>query len=482
MNSQEHVPTLLDLGHLVRGWRLLAASTVAGMVAGVLLLQVIQPRQEVGAKLLVEQRGSALDGKYSSSREKEFLPTQAEVMSSPAVISSAVCKTESRLSQAEVAIRVAEAAKELKVDPLAGTNILQVRYSDHTAQQAIDLVNALVDAYLEYLAVAEQEYQQQMLATLKSQENEYQTQLAGLHAEYERLITAGSSRIAADADASGRMLAGLEESRAAAQSRRVLLECALEQFHGRSKTLLTTARAEDSAIRDSVFGSTNNSPGYEEDLQRLVQDLSALSLEPWSGVQNPAELAGKLLDARSHASELTISLGPQHPGLQAARAAVERYEQELRRVVQTAPATIQLALNGVRLEEASLQQRYDAHLRLAREAQLMRLKEVRKLDEIDRLQHSGELIQAQLQQWQSVDHATTSSQSRIHVTVLEAPMPAERSVVANPLIIMGISGLLGLLLGVSGISLLPQFLRMMPAQSQNTPAPSSYFRVQEARS
>jgi len=447
------------------------------MLIGLALLQVIHPKQEVSAKLLVEPRDSALDANYSSNREREFLPTQAVIMSSPAVISSAVRKSESHLSEAEAAIRVSEIVKELKVDPLAGTNILQVRYRDRTAQLAVDFVNALIDGYGEYIAAAELHYQQQMLASLKIQENEYQTQLVGLNAEHERLIEARATNIAADSNATGRILTGLEESLAALQSRRMLLERAAEQIHRSSKTL---ARRDDPTAGDPVFEGKQDNPVHQEVLQRIVQDLAALSRETWSGIPNPAELETQLMEARGRVSELTVALGLQHPELRAAQAAVLRHEQELRRAVQTAPSTIQLALHTVLAEEESQQQRYDSHLRLARNAELMRLKEVRKLDEIDRLKQARDVVQVQLQQWQTVDHANASGRSGITVTVLESPIPAERSFAANPLIIAGISGLLGLLMGVSGLVLMPQIIRREPIESHRSSTIPSQFRVQES--
>lgn len=479
MNSQEPAPTL-ELCQLVQGWRTLTLTTASGMLIGVLLLQIIQPRQEVTAKLLIEPQGSALDGKYSSSREKEFLPTQAEVISSPAVISNAVRKTQTLLSEVEAAGRVVAVAKELKVDPLAGTNVLFLRYSDRTAQHAVGLVNALINAYREYLATAELSYQQQMLTLLKSQEQEYQTQLVAVHAEYERLVETRKANFAPDANASGRVLSGLEESLAVLQSHRLQMERAVEQFALRSQASPKIARANVRATEDSFLETTADSPVNEDDLRRVVQDLAALSRESWSGIQNPVELETRLVEARGRVSELTTALGPQHPELLSARAAVLRYEQELRRVVLTAPTTIQLALNGIRQEEESLQQRYDSHLRLASEAELLRLKENRKMDEIDRLQRASEGIQLQLQQWQTVDYSTAGGQTGISVTILEAPMPTERSFAANPLIITGISGLLGLLAGVSGLVVMPQISRMFRTQPFGTSAMSSGIRVQES--
>ena len=164
------------------------------MLLGGALLLTVQPRQEVGAKILVEPRSALFEVKSASAREKEFLPTQAEVLSSPAVIAGAVRQTAPDLTDADVAARVSAVAAELKVDPLAGTNILLVRYTDETGQRAAELVNALIDGYREYLAAAERKQQQEVLVSLTARDQEHQSALAILQSEYELLTASRGDR------------------------------------------------------------------------------------------------------------------------------------------------------------------------------------------------------------------------------------------------------------------------------------------------
>ena len=475
--------TTIEMDTLFRGWRTVSATTAAAMLIGAIFLMTIQPRQEVGAKLIVEPSGAALDGKTISTREKEFLPTQAEVICSPAVVSSAVRQIDPGLSEAEVAGQVSRIAGQLKVEPLAGTNILLVRYTDETAQQAAELVNALVAGYREYLAATGQQQHHEMLMAMTGRDRELQSALATLQGEYEQLKRAHADSAGADSDASARILAGLEESLATAQSRRLLLERTEEKLHGRQKTLLALANPQTAMTGDlPPEVATERSTTYEQ-LEPVLQDLAALSNEAWTGIPNPADIEARIRDAQTRVGELAVILGPKHPELLAVKSTVSRFEQELHRLVQTAPAMLQLALDGMRIQEEALQQRYESHLRLAHETEMMRLTESRKLAEIDRATQSCETLHTQLQQWQLADQATTSGGAGISVDVLEPPIPAVRSFAANPLIVMGIAGLLGLMFGVSMLVVLPQIKSLLPNLPQDSVAPSvERYRFQESRS
>ncbi|MBC7966802.1 MAG: hypothetical protein H7Z17_12865 [Fuerstia sp.] len=433
-------------------------TTVAAMILGGILIKTIEPRQEVGAKLLVELRSST-EGKSSAAREKEFLPTQAEVIRSPSVISSAIRHVEPEFTEAEIDIRVLQVAEQLQVDPLAGTNILRVRYADETSQRAADLVNALIDGYREYLSVSEQQQKQEILHSLQGRESELQAVLADLQLEHDQLMVARANGTTTDGQTSARILAGLEESLATTQSRRLLLERTADQIHAGGKALLTKADSPLSPTGDSSHGflaKRTFDNGENGELPSVLQNLASLSGESWTGIQAPAGLETNLADATRRVNELTVALGPQHPELLAARATVTRYEQELLLLAQTAPARIQLALNSQRIQEESLQQRYDGHLRLTREAEVLQLKESRKLEEISRAEQASESLQAELQQYRLAHHSMPAGQVGIAVTVLEPPIPAPRLFAANPMIVMGISGLLGLLFGVSLLVIMPQ--------------------------
>lgn len=483
MNQRAPAVTAIEMETLFRGWRTVSATTVAAMLIAAAFLMTIPPRQEVGAKLIVEPRDAALDGKTISNREKEFLPTQAEVICSPAVISSAVRLIDPGLSEADVADHVSRITGQLKVDPLAGTNILLVRYADATAPRAAELVNALIAGYREYLTSTEQQQQHEMLMALTARDRELQSALTMLQAEYEELKRNHADSAGTDPDTSSRILAALEESLATAESRRQLLDRAEEKLQGRHKAHLTMTNRRTVMTGDLPLAIDMELATYYEVPGSVLQELAALSNEAWIGIRNPASIEAKIHDAQTRVSELTVVLGPKHPELLAGESAVKHYEQELLRYVQGAPAVVQIALDGVRMQEESLQQRYESHLRLAHETEMMRLKESQKLTEIDRAKQSSETLRTQLQQCQLTHQATASGHAGISVAVLEPPIPAERSFAANPLILMGIAGLLGIMFGVSLLVVLPQIRSLLPNLPQVSVAPSAECcGFQESRS
>jgi uncharacterized protein involved in exopolysaccharide biosynthesis len=120
----------------------------------------------------------------------------------------------------------------------------------------------------------------------------------------------------------------------------------------------------------------------------------------------------------------------------------------------------------MRLQEQALQDRYDTNVRMNHLDEITRQKESQKLADIDRAQEAYETVHAQLQQWHIVDEAIAGGRAGIAVSVLEPPTPGERSFVANPVIVMGIAGLLGLMFGVVLLIALPQIRSLLPQQQR----------------
>jgi uncharacterized protein involved in exopolysaccharide biosynthesis len=467
MNENSSEIPEIDTKSLVRGWRTILITTAAAILIGAAFSMTIQPQQQVGAKLILEPRSVDIDGKTPSPRDREFLPTQAEIIRSPSVIASAVRRTDTEVSEADLANYVIKIAANLKIDPLAGTNILQLQYTDSTGQRASDFVNALVAGYREYLAETEQQQHKEMLDLLTARDRELQAELAALDGEYQTLKQEHAGSAGADSITSSRILAGLEESLATTQSHRLLLQRAADRLQSGLDLPLTS----DATAITSETARTVGSDLFSE-RNAVLSELSALSSEVWSDVPNPADAIERMRQAVSLASELRVSLGPQHPELMAAEVLVTRYDQELTRLAQTALVSVQRALESTHTQEEALQARYDSYLLSTNETNVMRLKESQKLDEIERAQKSYETVHAQLTQWQLVDQAMANGRAEISVSVLEPPTPAQRAFAANPLIVMGLAGLLGLMFGVSWLAMLPQLKSLMGSSKTVSVAPS----------
>ena len=281
--------------------------------------------------------------------------------------------------------------------------------------------------------------------------------------DYEALKQDHAGSAGADPVTAARILAGLEESLATTQSRRLLLEQAEQRLQPSRNFLLETTDSDSQSDFSTEFQSQRDA---------ALKELKALSADVRSDVPDPTDAIERTRLARSLASELQFSLGLQHPERKAAEALVAQYDQELTRLSQTALATVQRSLASIRMQEEALQTRYDSYLLSANETKVMRLKESQKLAEIDRAQRSYEAVHAQLTQWQLVDDAMANGRAGISVSVLEPPTPAERSIAANPLIVMGLAGLLGLIFAVSWLVMLPQFKSLLSGPSPVPAAPS----------
>lgn len=453
MQSHSSSPAGVDLSGLIQGWKVLLGTTAAAMLVGAVLLVVIEPLQQVSSRVIVEAREFSLDGRVGTTRDKEFLPTQAEILRSPGVIRDALRRLEGVDDSVDLTPRVLQISENLKIDPMAGTSILLVRYTDVDQATAANVVNALIAAYKDYLSVSEKQQHQELLLALTERDFEFQQALTKLQTEYEELKRSHIDAAGADPVATARIVAALEEQLATTQSRRLLLEQSVARM--RSARLLTQLPTEarwDAPLPDF---STATDP------EVVLNELSALRGEDWLGLPDPAEAATRLRLTEDELATLSSRLGPNHPELQSAQAAVQAARTELDRLVQATPDQLQQTLENLRAQEKALQQRYDNHVRLTNAAEVARLEESRKLTEIERVQQSFDTIHTQLQQWQLVDQAMANGRAGIEVSVLEPPTPGERSFVASPLIVMGVSGMLGLLTGVLLLVALPQITLLL---------------------
>lgn len=451
-------PTI-DLRGLVHGWKTVLLTTVAAMVGGAALLMSITPQQQVSAKIIVEPREVGMDGRTgAAARDKEFLPTQAEILQSPTVITDAVLRVGSHSNSDMLTDQILSIAENLKIDPLAGTSILLLRYTDVDAQRATDLVNALIASYADYLARTEQQQHHEMMTALTGRDTELQNTLVELQSEFDRFRQNNAAGAGADPVAMARIIASLEESLADIQSRRITLERAATRITGQDQNLITmpTSTATDSGLDPARTTVSDHA---------VLTELSALNGAGWVGIPNPGTVEDRLRTAQARVAELNQTLGPNHPALQAAQSLVTTAEAEMKRLVQTSPGILLQTMDGLKLQEEALKQRYDAHVRMNSVNDLTRQKETQRLAEIQRAQEAYETAHAQLQQWRLVDDAMANGRAGIAVSVLEPPRPGERAFVANPMIVVGVSGLLGLMFGVFLLIAIPQLKAMLAPQS-----------------
>ena len=80
----------IDLTTIWRGKWYFVICVAISLLLGVAYLLLVDPEYDLGARLLVEEKGLPLELGQPAPRDKVFLPTQAEIIRSPAVIDRAV--------------------------------------------------------------------------------------------------------------------------------------------------------------------------------------------------------------------------------------------------------------------------------------------------------------------------------------------------------------------------------------------------------
>jgi len=462
MNHHTTREPSVDLSDLLRGWKTVLITTGIAMAAGAALLMSITPHQQVSAKIIVQPREVALDGRTgTASRDKEFLPTQSEIFQSPAVIEDAVQRISDSLSAEMLPGRISGIARNLKVDPLAGTSILVLRYTDRNAYEAAEILNALILSYTEYLARTEKQQHYELMLALKQRDTDLRNTLSNLQSEFEQLKQSQRLSPGADAAAMSRIIAGLEEALATTRSRLITLEHAALRMSSQGRSIVTMTTE---AVRDVELDMSQDSAG----VRLILNELAAMGSA--GGMPSPAGAEDRLRLAQSRVDALSQTLGPNHPDLQAAKAGVRSADAELQQLVRTAPGILRQTLETTRLQEQELQTRYDTHLRSSQLNEVTRLKEQQKLAEIQRAQQAYETVNAQLQHWQMADQAMAGGRAGIAVSVLEPPTPGKESFAGNPLIVLGIAGLLGLMCGVFLLIAKPQIRQFWAERPGQVPS------------
>lgn len=459
--SSETAESGLDLYAITRGWKTLAVTTMGAMAASAALLFSITPLQEVSGRIIVEQRELSPAGITSVVRDREFLPTQAEILASPAVISGAVKLLRDETNAESIPQNdIAEIIGNLKVDPLTGTGVLLLQYTDVDADAAARTVDALVTSYSQYVTGIERQQNRELVSALTDRKSKIQQRLEQIQAEYEELRITSSESAPSDSVAISRIIASLESELAGAASLRVALERARTRLNRPFNDLqLSVLEFSPAApVRDIALSTKN--------IVAILKELRAMYPDGAVPVPDPTLLEDRLRAAQDRVNELKLRFGPEHPEMRSAQAAANATEQELFEFAATAPGTIQESLDAVLLKEESIRQRYETQMAAAGQNNINMMNEAQKREELDQAREALVEVQTQLEHLQILDQAVEKGQAGTFVSVLEPPSPNPRSFVTNPVVVVGISGLIGFMAGILLLLSLPALRKLTQNSTQ----------------
>jgi len=404
--------SLLDVLHVLRrGWghMLIGALVLAGL--GVVYVRQAEPIYDVGAQVLVLQRTVLANQGERAYGTALFLATQAEIISSPLVVASALESLpqlpEKSLGEAD-ADPVEVITSLVSATPIKGTNVLSLMYVGPSAAEGKAIVVAVIESYRQFIREIDQSDHGKDLEVLASRETELRGQLEQLEAQYAAMqsdnATAGAGSDGASVHES--LLVRLSSELVAARARRIKLETegdAVDEHGGVSRD------RQESLSREKLL----------EQLWRF--EVKAVELRAQYGERHPA-----VTDADQEGAAL--------------RDALVKLEERER-------AALLGEVEMARRTENRLAQAYRREVNRASGIEGRRFEQLQLKAELDRLSETHQAALATLRSEELTEQGLAQGRSMIAIHVLKPPIAPLLPLWPRPVLVVGPCFVVGALLG-----------------------------------
>jgi uncharacterized protein involved in exopolysaccharide biosynthesis len=452
--------------------RIVASCVVASTLLGAVYLHYAVPTYAVRARVLVQPERWPLNNRADSRPDKEFLATQAEIISSRAVIERVLPLATSHSELAVGPDPLLAVLEKLAVEPVTGTNVLSLSYNCQVPTEGIATVESILDSYRQFLQQLNDDSRLESLHLLTRSEEKLRTELEAREAAYLELRK-DSPFVGRDRDATTfqrTILENLAEAVSEARQHRIDLENRAELLaQAQSSTLdarLTQAnhavmkvatRDPDGDVSVGLRGLTPVVPVIArtelDSGVALRAHTTALKPELVASVGLAATpefefVSRELLAAEMLERELVHHCGPKHPDLRAARERVATWKQRLQTLTEQAPAALQHELVVAKSRENQLLQLYDQELQNAKANDDFLVKESLELDGIERLKSIHNSIIAQMNDWQLVEPSEDGGMGA-KVVVLEAPSIGTGPIWPKKSLLLSLCAAMGTLVGLA---------------------------------
>lgn len=424
----------------LRKWYYFAITIPVCVGLGIAHYLLVTPTYVVTARILIQERGRPLTPQDGNQLDQSFLPTHAEILSSPSVISKAVPHIPNAEVDSPDKSPIDKVLERLEVRPLAGTNVLSVTYTDENPLWAIDGLTKIIDSYRDYLSEREQSGHQETIVLLDKRAELLREEIAGLQVEYQE-VRSKSPLLGNDVDAASvqrNKLMRVGEELVRTQTQRIALENKLE-------TLL--AMAPDQADQKIHLVAKPAIPHKFDNQRKIVELLSRLNAEGLlAGAHLQTDL-DTLLAAEVEYSELRKSYGEKHPSVLSVADRIETIENRLDDIVASAPELIGQETSALKRRETQLSSLYKDEFAEAKKIDEFLVKQQQKLDEIELVKSAHDTIVLQLNELRVADQAVTEGRSSVVVSVLDGPILTDELLWPQPKPLFGICLLAGLASG-----------------------------------
>lgn len=440
-----------------RKWYYFAFAVPLTCGLGVLHFLMVTPTYQVTARLLVEERGRPLGEEPGGDRENaHFLPTHAEIISSPAVISRAASMMTMPPKVEEDESLIEAILERLEVQPLVGTHVLSIAYQDSTPAAATEGLDLIVKSYQQYLRDSEQSAHQETILLLANRADTLREEMRDLQTEYET-VRRESPLLGHDQDAASvqrGMLTRLNEELIGAKSRQIALESQL-------KTVIALRSGEPAGPLKLISAKPGENPAGRN--RASIEILSRLSNDGLISGINPQGDFEALLQAELEYAELRKQFGERHPDVQAVAERIATLSQRLDSIVQVAPNAIQQEVKSLQRQEEHLAQLYQKEFAQAKQIDEYLVKGQQKQDEINLVKAAHDTIVTQLNNLRLADHALNEGRASVSVRLLDKEELVEELIWPQPKPLAALCLLAGL---AAGAVLVVASEKLLPASEE----------------
>lgn len=440
----ESIPDAVDqisITTFLKKWYYFAVTVPVCLGLGIAHYLLVTPTYMVTARVLVEERGRPLTPQNGGSLDRNFLPTHAEILKSPAVIDRAISKMPPIEMDDEDDSPIDDVLKRLKVEPLVGTNVLSVTYTDEAPSRAINGLNEIIQSYKQYLSASEQSAHKETIVLLSQRADNLRNEIRGLQSEYQT-IRNDSPLLGNDSNAAQvqrNTLIRLGDELVATKSRRIALENQLE-------SLVAMQKQRNEGDFQFVAKPGDNARRVSD--RQSVELLSRLNSEWLLTNSNLQTDLQTLLNSEVEYSELRKKLGEKHPDVIAVQVRIEALEERLGAVVDAAPDMIRRESQSLQRREEELALLYEKEFTEAKTMDQYLVKEEQKLAEIVLVKSAYDTIMMQLNELQVADQAVSEGRASVSVRVLDGPELADELVWPQLKPLLGICLIAGIASGL----------------------------------
>ncbi|HYW78779.1 MAG TPA: Wzz/FepE/Etk N-terminal domain-containing protein, partial [Thermoguttaceae bacterium] len=459
-----------------RKWYLIWPVLIA-LALGAFYLFEVAPLYHVQARVLVQRQGLPLAQDHPTKDNVEFLATQAEIIRSPAIVEQAVESLDFMPYEGPEIDPTVEILKSLRVQPVLGTNVLSIDFYGIESGQAVQIVEAIIESYRQYLYGIDHDTHLESLRVLTRSERDLRLDLSELERKYLALRKnsplMGQGRDAISIQRS--LLTQLGEKLTDARNRRMQLENRLQTMGKAAEPMVAAITPTQPTLFAASLstpwqpnmsiprpGNAPMLPGISMHDVALSVNAESADLEKWyataanSGIEmeDLRPIRQGLFDAQARLEALKQRFGPRHPELRAVEQEVSTWQHRLQEAICRAPQLMNQELKAAELYEHELADLYKAEFSEAKAVDGYVLEEQQLLDGIARVQSIHDSILTQVQQWQLADQALAEGRSGVAVRELETPAMTERVIFPPPLLLAFLCVVVGLIGGSTAITIL----------------------------